>query len=70
MAVIRQGECKRCGSCCSACLFLKWNGEMAVCGIYERHLQYCKDYPEAPSVLHEKCGYSFIDILESQEIKI
>ena len=55
----KQGKCNRCGSCCLACVFLKWDGEIAICGIYGHHPQYCKDFPMTLSDLIEKCGYHF-----------
>jgi len=52
------------------CKHLRWkvkNGRrIAVCAIYDRRPQYCRDYPAEPADLIEGCGYRFIGKVHSR----
>ena len=66
----REGQCNRCGWCCEyhVCdkLSRDENGK-AVCTIYEERPMRCRVFPEAPPILHEGCGFSFIDKWENNK---
>ena len=74
MAVIRIGECNRCGICCIGCRYIQWTnskipgiekrliGTCTIWGTKERKEKGCDDYPQYPDRLLGKfCGYRFID---------
>jgi len=62
----RRGKCNRCGWCCQYhnCEKLRFEGDLAVCSIYEDRPQRCVVFPEAPPILTESCGYYFLDTWE------
>ena len=66
---IRQGKCNRCGWCCEQedCEHLE-RGEMATCKIYDERFERCWRYPEMPPIMHEGCGYYFLDTWEDNKV--
>lgn len=67
---LRFGTCKRCGFCCSAknCKHFKWVDDIAVCEVYTHMPEKCKEYPKAPPILTEDCGYRFVDKLHRRKL--
>ena len=71
---IRKGKCNRCGWCClqeePPCPHLIKEGEKYRCSIYndKNKPMRCNLYPGNPPILHEPCGYYFIDIWEDNKI--
>lgn len=67
---IRKGECKRCGWCCKYhnCDDLIFVDGLAICSIQETKPMRCVVFPEAPPILHEGCGYHFLDTYENNRI--
>lgn len=68
---IRKGQCNRCGWCCEyhGCPHLQYDGGgKAVCPIYKNRPKRCRVFPEAPPILHEGCGYYFIDTWDNNRI--
>jgi len=70
----RKGKCNRCGWCCEyhGCELVKYKRvglfrkrEIAVCTIHKDRPQRCVVFPEAPPILHEGCGFSFVDTWEN-----
>jgi len=67
---IRYGKCNRCGFCClggdknEPCDKLEWKGNLPICTIYENRPRTCKEFPEMPPILTDKCGYYFVDLWE------
>lgn len=64
----RKGKCNRCGWCCLTedCEHFKDN----LCGIFgssERPAK-CINFPQAPPILNEKCGFYFLDTWENNKI--
>jgi len=53
------------------CPHLRWeerNGKrIAVCAIYEKRPQCCRDYPSTPADLLPGCGFSFVEQLDREE---
>ena len=66
---IRKGKCNRCGWCClqEDCEHLEI-GEIATCKIYGERFERCSLYPEMPPIIHEGCGYCFLDTWEDNKI--
>ena len=67
----REGECNRCGWCCSHenCENFVMENGIATCLIHgcDRELK-CTLYPSAPPIVHEGCGYFFVDTLENDAV--
>lgn len=65
----KQGECNRCGWCCRyhGCEFVVMEEGKAVCLIYDDRPNRCKVFPEAPPILHEGCGFYFLDTCEKNK---
>jgi hypothetical protein len=67
----RQGECNRCGWCCQLenCKHLKIVDGFATCMIYDDKKKplKCSLYPANPPIMHEKCGYYFLDLYENNK---
>jgi hypothetical protein len=68
----RRGQCIRCGFCCQQenCEHLSFDEDgLATCLIHEeeRPLR-CSLYPANPPIVHEGCGYWFIDLYENNKI--
>lgn len=61
----RKGSCKRCGKCCRGCPALKYEGDKAVCSIYnERGALSCVWYPlknNQYAMKEHNCGYYWKD---------
>ncbi|HRZ86724.1 MAG TPA: hypothetical protein P5287_02815 [bacterium] len=63
----RQGDCKRCGACCSlpnTCPFLRFEDEArrvnSYCAAYAVRPLNCRKYPRVKDEqVVEECGYSF-----------
>jgi len=66
----RQGHCNRCGWCCEYhnCQDLIYKDGKAVCTVYDNRPDRCRVFPEAPPILHEGCGFWFIDTWENNRI--
>lgn len=63
-----RGECNRCGICCEleGCEHLERDEEgLAVCSIYAERMDMCKNFPAAPPIMIESCGYRFCDKWDS-----
>ena len=67
---IRDGKCNRCGWCCEyhGCDKVIYEDGLAICSIYKNRPQRCVVFPEAPPILHEGCGYHFLDTYENNKI--
>lgn len=67
---MRRGQCNRCGWCCSYsnCEHLTFDGEVAICKIYEDRPERCRLFPQAPPILISKCGYYFLDTWENNKV--
>lgn len=59
-------DCGRCGTCCEneACEHLSYDGEIAVCAIYEDRPTRCREFPVGPPVVYETCSYRFKDLVD------
>ena len=61
----RQGNCKRCGSCCklpNRCAFLRFNEQgLSECAVYPFRPLNCRKYPRTKSELitADTCGFNF-----------
>ena len=68
---IRKGKCNRCGWCCQQenCKHLLIEDGIATCLIHksERPLR-CSLYPANPPIVHEECGYYFLDTWNNNKI--
>jgi len=71
----RKGECNRCGWCClqedPLCPYLKKeNDGIYTCIVYDEKEKYvrCGMYPSNPPIVHEECGYYFIDTWDDNKI--
>jgi hypothetical protein len=66
------GECKRCGRCCLSedCEHLSFLDDIATCLIHDSKDRppRCVNFPAAPPIMIEECGYYFIDTLENNKI--
>ncbi|MBU1173078.1 MAG: hypothetical protein KKD44_26240, partial [Proteobacteria bacterium] len=67
------GECNRCGWCCEHedCehYIPSKNGEKAICAIHDKDRPLkCVEFPAAPPILHEGCGYRFYDKWERKHL--
>jgi len=68
---LRKGQCNRCGWCCKHenCEHLEIKNGIATCLIYKQKRELkCTIFPDAPPILHEGCGYWFIDTWEDNKI--
>jgi len=74
MAIMRVGECLRCGTCCFLCEYIaltferkageykRLHGICKIFGSKERREKGCDDYPTYPDrLLGRFCGFRFID---------
>jgi len=62
--VIRKGKCNRCGKCCDyggkwPCEYLRFDGDIAICNIYENRPKVCRLYPQRLEDVFEGCGFYF-----------
>ena len=71
----RRGQCVRCGVCClkEECEHFvdAHDGQSATCKIFgkpERPSK-CTDFPYAPPIMVESCGYYYYDHLEERVLK-
>jgi len=71
----RKGECLRCGWCClhedPPCLHLEIDESgKATCLIFDSpdRPSKCHNHPGNPPILHEGCGYWFIDKWDSDKV--
>jgi Fe-S-cluster containining protein len=81
----REGYCKRCGKCCyiwnrqpdgtkrrEPCDFLRYDGNTAVCLIYDTRPDICRDFPVLPYLSKQDkewytdCGYFFSTNIEEE----
>lgn len=65
---LRKGKCNRCGWCCEYRVcpeYLRYDGDIAICTIYKNRPGECKRFPQAPPILHEGCGFYFLDTWEN-----
>ena len=69
---IRKGKCNRCGWCCKHenCEYLRLKNGKATCLIHDdpKRSDKCKLFPEMPPILHNGCGYYFLDTWENNRI--
>ena len=72
----REGQCNRCGWCClqedPPCPYLKQEEDgKYTCLVFEdpekRYLR-CSLHPCGPPILHEECGYYFLDTWENNKV--
>lgn len=69
-----RGECRRCGACCKVeddgkpCKHLSFEDGRAVCSIYDSRFDRCRNFPSAPPVMIDTCGYRFYDTWEDREL--
>lgn len=81
LAIIRVGECLRCGMCCLLCehieltfqrergKFKRLFGTCRILGTKERKDRGCDDYPTYPDRLLGKfCGYRFVDADSGKDV--
>jgi len=56
---IREGTCKRCGTCCGHCPF--YSRKKKKCYVYKLRPDICKVFPLTPEDLEKipHCGYKF-----------
>ena len=71
----RKGKCLQCGWCClrenPLCPHLKFRDDgSTVCLIHRKASRpsYCRNYPGNPPILHEGCGYYFLDRWDDNKI--
>ena len=68
----RKGKCNRCGWCCEYRVcpeYLSYDeAGKAICDAYGDHPGECQRFPQAPPILHERCGYYFEDTWEKNKI--
>lgn len=66
-----RGECNRCGACCEleGCEHFSRDVHLnGVCAIYPNRMEMCRNYPAAPPIMIESCGYRFYDTWENEEL--
>ena len=69
---IRKGKCNRCGWCClnEKCEHFEMGEKIATCKTYgskDRPIR-CVLFPEMPPILHDDCGYYFLDTWEDNKV--
>lgn len=73
----RRGICLRCGWCCmnEACPNLAFVSGLAKClahpsvtGKKDQREPKCGRFPQAPPIMHEDCGYWFVDTWEDDRV--
>lgn len=74
----RKGKCNNCGACClhEDCEHLEFLDGKAICKIHpsiiggELRPPKCPNFPQAPPILFELCGYYFVDLWEDNAVII
>jgi len=70
----RRGKCLRCGACClnENCKHLVFDKKtgLATCKIFKspKRPAKCKNFPAAPPIIFETCGFYFLDTWENNRI--
>lgn len=66
----RQGKCLQCGWCCEQEDCEHFHDRKKICLIHDDpdRPDKCKLFPEMPPILHDECGYSFIDLWDDNKI--